>query len=116
VAVALPELRPYSQVVRIAETTDEFVNLIREAQRDHTAEAIQSRVAVARENTWDYRVMEMYHVLERYQFTRAQEITPTHARVADPLIRSGDQLSSKLAPEIQHPQYKGAERVGDLEI
>jgi len=64
VATALPELRPYCHVVRIAETQAEFIRQIREALQDHGSQAIEARVAVARENTWDQRVEEIYRILD----------------------------------------------------
>lgn len=66
VAVAMPELQPYSHVVRIAETHDEFINQIGQALHDHAPQAIEARVAVARENTWDQRAAEIYRVLEHH--------------------------------------------------
>lgn len=65
VATAMPELRPYCHVVRIAETHQEFISQIREAMEDYSPETIQARIAVARENTWDHRVAEIYRILER---------------------------------------------------
>jgi glycosyltransferase involved in cell wall biosynthesis len=64
VSTALPELRPYSHVVRIAETHAEFISQIRDALEDHSPQAIAARVAVARENTWDKRVADMYRFLQ----------------------------------------------------
>jgi glycosyltransferase involved in cell wall biosynthesis len=66
VAVNLQELKPYRHVVRIAETHDEFIELIREALHEHDPEAIAARVAVARDNTWDQRVDEIYHILRHH--------------------------------------------------
>ena len=65
VAANLPELKPYSHVVRIAETHREFIRQIGEALHDCAPEAIEARVAVARENTWDQRVAEIYRVLDQ---------------------------------------------------
>jgi glycosyltransferase involved in cell wall biosynthesis len=64
VATALPELRPYGHLVRIAETHPEFIRQIGEALHDYAPEAIEARVATARENTWDQRVAEIYRVLD----------------------------------------------------
>jgi hypothetical protein len=64
VATALPSLLSYSHVVRIAETQVNFMHQIREALHDHSAEAIEVRVAVARENTWDQRVLEINRILD----------------------------------------------------
>ena len=66
VATALPELRPYSHVLRIAESHDEFVDQIGEALRDNAPQSIQARVAVARENTWDHRVADISLALEQH--------------------------------------------------
>ena len=63
VATALPELRPYASVVRLAQTSDDFVQMIRQALADRFAEAINARVAVARDNTWDQRVAEIGRIL-----------------------------------------------------
>jgi glycosyltransferase involved in cell wall biosynthesis len=66
VSTALPELRPFSHVVRIAETRAEFISQIREALHDHGPQAIGARVAVARENTWENRVADMYRILQPF--------------------------------------------------
>jgi glycosyltransferase involved in cell wall biosynthesis len=63
VAVALPELEPFRHVVRVAETHAQFIEHIRAALDDSAPEAIAARVEVARANTWDQRVMDMYRVL-----------------------------------------------------
>lgn len=70
VSTSLPSLRPYADIVRIADTHDDFIHLIREALQDHSQEAIEARIAVARENTWDQRVAEIYCVLDRMLSTR----------------------------------------------
>lgn len=64
VATAMPELLPYNQKIRIAKTHDEFVIMIREALVDYSKTRIQERITVARENTWDHRIDEMYRILE----------------------------------------------------
>jgi glycosyltransferase involved in cell wall biosynthesis len=63
VATALPELRPFGNIVRIAETHEEFVRYIQDALGDCSREAIEQRVAVARQNTWDHRVADIYRIL-----------------------------------------------------
>jgi glycosyltransferase involved in cell wall biosynthesis len=64
VATALPELRPYSHVVRIAESYEEFIHQVGEALDDYAEHAIEARVAVARDNTWDQRVAKIYGILQ----------------------------------------------------
>lgn len=66
VSVALPELRRYSDVVRIAETKEQFVADIACALHDHAPAAIERRVAVARQNTWDARVADIQHILDTH--------------------------------------------------
>jgi glycosyltransferase involved in cell wall biosynthesis len=63
VATAAPELRPYESVVYLAETYDEFIQMIGEALSDRSVEAVDARLAVARDNTWDRRVAEIDHLL-----------------------------------------------------
>lgn len=63
VATAMPELFPYSHVLHIAENNDDFVAKVGEAIRDNTPHSIEARVAVARENTWDRRVADIYRNL-----------------------------------------------------
>lgn len=63
VATDLPELRPYESVVRIARTGDEFVGMIGEALGDRSAAAVDARLAIARQNTWDLRVAEIDAIL-----------------------------------------------------
>jgi glycosyltransferase involved in cell wall biosynthesis len=66
VTVKLPELEPFSHVVRLADTHDDFVGQIREALQESASEAVEARVAVARQNTWDQRVDAIYRVLEQH--------------------------------------------------
>jgi len=70
VTVDLPELQRHSNVVRLCRTNGEFLEQIGQALSDHSPAAIEARVAVAQENTWDQRVMEMYRVLDRQLATR----------------------------------------------
>jgi glycosyltransferase involved in cell wall biosynthesis len=63
VATDLPELRPYRNVMRLARTSDEFVQMIGQALGDCSAESVAARLAVARDNTWDRRVAEIGRIL-----------------------------------------------------
>jgi glycosyltransferase involved in cell wall biosynthesis len=72
VSTALPELQPYSHVVRIAETYDQFIAHIQEAIHDYTAQAVETRVTVARENTWDRRVADVYRIMQN-RLSRVEE-------------------------------------------
>ncbi len=65
VATSLPELRPYAELVRLANTHEEFVGQVDEAAHDYTAPAVEARVALARTNTWDERVGRIHRILDR---------------------------------------------------
>ena len=74
VATALPELQPFSHVLRIAETHAEFLSHIQTARTDYAPPAVAQRVNIARENTWDARVEEIYRVLDAHLQRAAQAI------------------------------------------
>jgi len=73
VATAMPELQPFSHYVRIAQTQDEFVVLIRDALTDYDDQTIQRRVALARVNTWEHRVKDYYRILEEFAGNQVQK-------------------------------------------
>jgi glycosyltransferase involved in cell wall biosynthesis len=66
VATAMPELQPFSQVVRIADSPDDFVLQIGKALDDQAPQAVAARVAVARQNTWEHRVSEISRCLRQH--------------------------------------------------
>jgi glycosyltransferase involved in cell wall biosynthesis len=91
VATALPELRAFTHVVRVAESYDQYIDYVREALADHSAKAVAARVAVAKQNTWDQRVTDIYAALGRHpamaakggervenQLHRLDAIQPSH--------------------------------------
>jgi hypothetical protein len=59
VAPTMPELRPYRDVVRLAASDDEFLRAVGDALTDGSSDR-EARVAIARANTWDTRVAEIY--------------------------------------------------------
>jgi glycosyltransferase involved in cell wall biosynthesis len=69
VSTQMPELLPYSHLVRIADTYDQFIHQIRDALHDHSLQTIEARVAVARENTWDQRVEDIHRILQHHLTT-----------------------------------------------
>jgi len=64
VSTALPELRPYEKLIYIAGSNKEFIHFINEAINDKSLQAIEERIAVAKENTWDKRVDEISRILQ----------------------------------------------------
>jgi glycosyltransferase involved in cell wall biosynthesis len=63
VATALPELRPFEPVVWTAQSPDQFVRQVGAALASSSAAAIEARLAVARQNTWDQRVEEISRIV-----------------------------------------------------
>ena len=72
VATAMPELQPFSQFVRIANSLNEFVKFIPEAMKDYDSQTIERRVAVAKENTWEHRVKDYYRLISEHLMKTAQ--------------------------------------------
>jgi glycosyltransferase involved in cell wall biosynthesis len=64
VATALPELRPFDDLVCITGTDDEMLAGIRAALHGSSPQAIAARVATASRNTWDQRVATIYEMVD----------------------------------------------------
>lgn len=64
VTSAMPAVRPYADVIAIAETHDDFVRHIQAALDHNTPERIAARQTVARANSWEQRLDEKsQHIL-----------------------------------------------------
>jgi len=83
VATALPELQPYRHVVSVAETAEAFISHIRDALGGDTPQAIATRVAVARDNTWDHRLTEIYRILNQHLPAADEEHREMHVYLMD---------------------------------
>lgn len=66
VAVNLPELKPYADVVCITDTNEKFIQQIHQALHENTLDKIEARVAIARENNWEKRIDEIYRILQHH--------------------------------------------------
>jgi glycosyltransferase involved in cell wall biosynthesis len=64
VTTGLPELRAFPGVVRIGENYNHFVEQVRAAISDNGLAAIVKRVALAKQNTWDQRVVDISAALD----------------------------------------------------
>ena len=58
------DIRTFNDVIHIAESDEEFVNLIDKAIDEQNAEKIQQQVAVAHSNTWEARVNQVWEIVE----------------------------------------------------
>lgn len=59
VSVPLPEVKPFSSIVEIAQTPNEFLKKIEAAITSETLERRTARIKAAEENSWEQRVTEM---------------------------------------------------------
>lgn len=66
VATFVPELLPFRSVVRIAETHEQFLDMVGEAILDKSPESIERRVAIASQNTWDQRISQIYKFMNQF--------------------------------------------------
>ena len=58
------DIRTFKDVIHIAESEDQFVNLIDKAIEEQTPEKIQQCVDVANSNTWEARVNQIWDIVE----------------------------------------------------
>jgi glycosyltransferase involved in cell wall biosynthesis len=64
-ATDMPELRPFSPVIRLARDEADFVGLVPSALADNAPERKQARTNVARQHTWEQRVATIHRVLDQ---------------------------------------------------
>jgi glycosyltransferase involved in cell wall biosynthesis len=65
VSTDLPEARPFSEVIRISKTHEEFVNLIENELRTNSQEKIQRRIEIAKENSWEKRADQISQIIAK---------------------------------------------------
>ncbi len=61
----LPEYEPMSDVLRIARSRDDFLNLVDEALRETGTEVSQKRQAAVKNGTWDARTEWVSDLIEK---------------------------------------------------
>lgn len=64
VAVSVPEIRKYSDIVKVAESYDDFLNKIEESLRENGHELIRRRVERMRSESWDARVERVSNIVD----------------------------------------------------
>jgi glycosyltransferase involved in cell wall biosynthesis len=74
----LPEYEPMVDVLRIARSRDDFLNLIDEALRETDTEASQKRQAAVRNGTWDARAQWVSNLIEKVLLEKSS----THGEAA----------------------------------
>lgn len=74
VSTNLPEVRPFSNVVLIAESKEEFVRHVVKALEDKDDDKRRERIEVAKRNSWDERVIRIYKEIKTYLDTRSKDI------------------------------------------
>lgn len=58
------DIRTFKDVIHIAKSEEEFVNLVDKAIDEHSPEKIQKQVDVANTNTWEARVNQIWEIVE----------------------------------------------------
>ena len=100
VATNLPEIRRFNaehgEVVAVARDTGEFVNAIKEAVKQDSAEAIRRRIEVSRQNSWDSRIAQMSVLIEEVLAARRQVAEPWQESLRR-LYRTAQRRIIKLA-------------------
>ena len=72
VATRTADVENYSKVVRIAETSDEFVNHVQDLLSNDNSENKKKGLELAQENSWDVRVSGMLDIIsERLEHTQS---------------------------------------------
>jgi glycosyltransferase involved in cell wall biosynthesis len=66
VATDLPELEQFSDIIRIANTKEKYLHLVRLAIREKDKEIRQKRIKVAKENSWEQRTSQITEILQNY--------------------------------------------------
>ncbi len=64
VSTCLKNLKEFKEVLRFADTRDDWIEKIEECLKDNSFELEQKRIAVARENSWDERVKEIRSIIQ----------------------------------------------------
>jgi glycosyltransferase involved in cell wall biosynthesis len=62
----MPEVRPYSDVVRIAQGHEDFIRLVVAALNEKSTDSIEKRVAVAQKNSVEVRAMEKIRIIKSH--------------------------------------------------
>jgi hypothetical protein len=61
----LPEYEPMRDVLRIARSRDDFLNLIDEALRENDPESVKRRQDAVKDGTWDARAEWVSNLIEK---------------------------------------------------
>jgi GT2 family glycosyltransferase len=97
VAIEMPELLPYQDVIRIAKDSDTFIQQIHASINDYSPDIVQARVETARQNTWEERVERMYQAMETTLTKSRQLETQSHSSaIHAEQISHGQDLSLPL--------------------
>ncbi len=65
------DIRSFSDVIYLADTDDDFLNLINKAIEENDTEKVNQRVEVANTNTWTARVEQFWGIVEDYSTKNA---------------------------------------------
>lgn len=66
VSTDLPEVKSFREVIKIARTYEEFVNLIQGELMTNNRMKIQRRIEIAKENSWEKRAEQIGSIIDEY--------------------------------------------------
>jgi glycosyltransferase involved in cell wall biosynthesis len=72
VARRTAELEPYSRIVSLVETAEEFLEAIKASLQNNSDARIKARVKAARANTWEARIETLSEIILKHQEARPQ--------------------------------------------
>ena len=78
VSTALPEVKSYAGVVRIASTPEEFVREMEAAVKDTSDTAARRRMESVAKDTWEARVEYISSLVEQSSSVGARRVVPLH--------------------------------------
>jgi glycosyltransferase involved in cell wall biosynthesis len=81
VSMDLPTARMYSAVIRIADDRETFVAAVKAALAESDTAAIEQRLAVARQNTWDQRVALISELIAQALSSRSDKRSVVARRI-----------------------------------
>jgi glycosyltransferase involved in cell wall biosynthesis len=81
VSMDLPTARMHGAVIRIADGREAFVAALKAALAENDAAAVEQRIAVARQNTWDQRVALISELIARALSSRSDKRSDAARRI-----------------------------------
>ena len=63
----LPAYKPFEKVAYISKNEVEFIENVKKAIEENSPEKVEERLKVAKENSWDNKVGNMFRIIREYK-------------------------------------------------